>query len=61
MKLSKSIRLKNAMIDLEHGTVTETSKDDIKVYTLQKILKEWDKIDGVSITISKDDDVPSEE
>lgn len=61
MKLSKSVRLKNATIDLDNGTVTESSKDDVKVYRLANILKEWNNVDGVSITITKDDDVPSEE
>lgn len=61
MKLSKSVRLKNATINLDNGTVTEVSKDDVKVYRLENILKEWNNVDGVSITITKDDDVPSEE
>lgn len=61
MKLSKSVRLKNATINLDNGTVTESSKDDVKVYRLANILKEWNNVDGVSITITKDDDVPSEE
>lgn len=61
MKLSKSVRLKNATINLDNGTVTESSKDDVKVYRLANILKEWNNVDGVSITITKDDDIPSEE
>lgn len=60
-KASKSIAFKNATIDKDEMTITEFTKDDTKVYSLNKLIEEWDKIDGISLVMKKDDDVPSEE
>lgn len=60
-KASKSIAFKNAVIDKAEGTITEFTKDDTKVYSLDKVIEEWDGIEGISLTIKQDDDVPADE
>ena len=60
-KASKSIAFKNATINKEDGTITEYMKEETNVYSIDKLLSDWDQVDGVSLTIKKDDDVPSEE
>lgn len=60
-KASKSIAFKNAVIDKSEGTITEITKDDIKVYSFDKLLEEWDGVEGISLTIKQDDDVPADE
>lgn len=60
-KTSKSIAFKNATIDKAEGTITEFTKDDTKVYSIEKLLEDWDQIEGISLTIKQDDDVPADE
>lgn len=60
-KASKSIAFKNATIDKAEGTITEFTKDDEKTYSIEKLLAEWDGIEGISLTIKQDDDVPADE
>lgn len=60
-KASKSIAFKNAVIDKAEGTITEFTKDDTKVYSIEKLLEDWDHIEGISLTIKQDDDVPADE
>ena len=60
-KASKSIAFKNAVIDKAEGTITEITKDDTKVYSIEKLLEDWDQVEGVSLTIKQDDDVPADE
>lgn len=61
MKRTKSISLKNATINLEDETVTEYTKDETKAYNIRKILEDWNHVDGVSITIKQDNEVPADE
>ena len=56
-KQSMSIAFKNAMIDKENDLITETSKDEVKYYKLSEIIDKWNHIEGVSITIKKEDDL----
>ena len=60
-KASKSIAFKNATIDKAEGTITEFTKDDTKVYSLDKLIEDWDGIEGISIVMKKDADVPADE
>lgn len=60
-KASKSIAFKNAVIDKAEGTITEFTKDDTKVYSLDKLIEDWDGIEGISIVMKKDADVPADE
>ena len=60
-KASKAIAFKNAVIDKTEGTITEFTKDDTKVYSIEKLLEDWDQVEGISLTIKQDDDVPADE
>lgn len=60
-KKTKSIAFKNAIINIDDMTITEFTKDDTKVYDLKKVLQDWDNIDGISLTIKQDNDVPADE
>lgn len=60
-KKSKTIAFKNATINKEDMTITEYNKDDVKTYSIKKLIEEWDGIDGISLTIKQDDDVPADE
>ena len=60
-KASKSIAFKNAVIDKAEGSITEFTKDDSKGYSIEKLLEDWDQVEGISLTIKQDDDVPADE
>ena len=60
-KLTSSESFKNATIDTNDGTITEYLKDDTRVYKLTDILSQWNLIDGLSITIKQDKDLPTTE
>lgn len=60
-KESKSVSFKNATINKEDMTITEFTKDDSKTYSLENVIEDWDGIDGVSLTIKRDDDIPADE
>lgn len=57
MKKSQSCSFKNATINAEEMTITEYTKDDQYVFDLSEILKTWNQIDGITITIKKDEEV----
>lgn len=46
-------RYENALLDCSDGTLTEYRKDDTKTYSIQDILKRWDGVSGVSLTIER--------
>lgn len=52
---------KNAIIDIDDMTLTEVDKEEERVYDLRKILEKWNKISGITITISKDCEIPPDE
>ena len=59
-KESKSLSFKNATIDVEKDLITEIPKKDVVYfYKLSDILKQWDKIEGISIKFDKDDEIAS--
>ena len=60
-KITKAVSLKNAEINMKDMTITETTKDDIKVYSLDKLLADWNHINGISLTIKQDDEIPANE
>ena len=60
-KESKSVSFKNATINKEDMTITEFTKDDSKTYSLENVIADWDGIDGVSLTIKQDNDIPADE
>ena len=56
-KASKSIAFKNAVIDKAEGTITEFTKDDTKVYSIEKLLEDWDQKNfwkiGIRLKVSR--------
>ena len=60
-KISKSTTFKNAVIDKDAMTITEITKDDEKTYSLTKLLEDWNGVEGISLTIKQDDEIPAEE
>jgi len=61
-KKTAAVSFKNACISLGNMTITEVSKDNIEEFNLIEVLKSWDGIDGISLTIKYDTDLlPLEE
>lgn len=56
-KEQRALTLKNCVIDLNDGTITEYVKDDTNEYTIHEILGEFEGIDGVSLTLRVEDDL----
>lgn len=55
-KQSKSITFRNATIDHNDMTITEYQKECTNVFSVEKLLREWSNIDGLSISIKYDED-----
>ncbi len=60
-KSNKTVTYTKAVIDKHTGTITEQLKDSENVYYIESILDAWDGVPGISITIKKDEELPSEE
>ena len=60
-KSNRTVSYAKAVINKEKGTITEHLKDGDNVYYIDNILSQWDGVDGVTITIKKDEELPSEE
>lgn len=62
-KENKSIKFTNACITKEDDTyiITETTKDDTKVYNLIDKIDEFLNIEGISLQMAKTTEIPSEE
>jgi hypothetical protein len=60
-KITKSTAFSKAVINTDDMTITETGKEDTKVYSINKLLSEWNGIEGISLTIKQDTEIPSEE
>ena len=58
---NKTVTYSKAIIDKAAGTITEYLKDAENVYYIDNILEAWDGIGGITITIKKDEELPSEE
>jgi hypothetical protein len=59
--VNKSTAFKGAVINKEDMTITEFTKDDSRIYSLEKLLDDWDGIEGISLTIKQDDEIPADE
>lgn len=57
MVLTKSMKFKNATISREDMTITELSRDEERVYSLENVLREWDGIENISINISLNSEI----
>lgn len=63
MKKATNYKFTNACITCADGvfTIEETSKDEVKVYNLTEKLEEFIGVEGISLQISKTEELPSEE
>jgi len=63
MKETKNVSFSKAVITEEDGEfkITEVGKDDSKTYNLTNQIRKWIGEDGLTVTIKKDNDIPSEE
>ena len=63
MKKATNYKFSNACITCEDGvfTIEETSNDEVKVYNLTERLEEFIGVEGISLQISKTEEMPSEE
>lgn len=57
MKKHMSTTFTNAIINIEDMTITEYTKDDKYVFDLNKILEDWNNIDGLTLSIKKEDKI----
>ena len=51
---SLSVSFKNAVIDYENMTITEINKDSEEEFDLREVLKGWNGVMGVSLTLKQD-------
>jgi hypothetical protein len=63
MKETKNVSFSKATITEEDGEfkITEVGKEDSKTYNLTNQIRKWIGEDGLTVTIKKDNDIPSEE
>lgn len=52
-----SVNFKNAVIDIGNMTITEVNKDDVKMYSLRDTLAQFSDVDGVTLSISTDEEL----
>jgi hypothetical protein len=53
-RMSKSMNFKNCTLSLEDMTLVEIGKDTSEEFDLMEVLKQWDGVEGLSISIKKD-------
>ena len=60
-KITKKYAFSKATITFENGkyTITEITKDDSTDYDLSAVLDSFIGLDGISLSIGVDDDVPA--
>lgn len=51
-------RYENAMIDTSDMTITEYAKDSVYTYSLRELLKRWDGVMGITLTIRRSIHLP---
>lgn len=53
----KSISFKNAVINMNDHTITEFAKDETRTYDLDSILREWEGVTDISLSIQQASDI----
>lgn len=51
-KNSRGFKATNAMIDKENGKIVEYLKDGVHVHFIDKLLTEWNGVEGIGISIT---------
>lgn len=54
----KSESFENAIIDTSDMTITEYDTDSVRTYSLLELLKRWDGVFGVTLTIRRSIQLP---
>lgn len=54
----KSESFENATIDINDMTITEYGRDDTKSYSLLELLKRWDGIPNITLSVRKIETLP---
>lgn len=60
-KETKAFKSTNAMIDFEGMKLVESTKDGQNVYCLEKILQEWNEVEGIAFNITLNKDILPDE
>ena len=60
-KETRGFKATNAMLDVENMKLIEYTKDGTNVYLLNKILQEWNGVDGISFSITLNQEVEPDE
>lgn len=55
-KNSRGFKATNAMIDKENGKIVEYVKDGVNVYFIDKLLTEWNGVEGINFAITLNQD-----
>jgi hypothetical protein len=56
-KETRGFKATNAMLDVENMKLIEYTKDGTNVYLLNKILQEWNGVDGISFSITLNQEI----
>lgn len=59
-KKATSYTYRNCTVCLADKTITEITKDETKVFSLDKFLRDIDEIEGISISVKVEEDVPED-
>lgn len=57
----KSESFRNAVIDTSDMTITEYDEDSVRTYSLTELLKRWDGVVGVTLTIRRSIHLPPDD
>jgi hypothetical protein len=60
-KETRGFKATNAMLDVENMKLIEYTKDGTNVYLLNKILQEWNGVDGISFSITLNQEIEPDE
>ena len=54
-------KFQNAYLDLEAMEITEVKKDEEITYNLMGVLKKWNGVEGITLSIGRNKDVDGDE
>lgn len=57
-KKNISATFEHACIDLNDMTITECTKDETRVYSIMDILREWESVDDITLSIKQSALIP---
>lgn len=60
-KNQRGFKATNAMIDRENMKIVETTKDGVNVFFIDKLLTEWNGVEGISFSIVLNEDAKPDE